>query len=143
MRTDFDGKPRPIHSYHGEKVLRKERTKDWVVNNIVQKPKVIRKGHDWQECVVGRHELLYFELRTMTFKEKIQDDTKDIFHVLSLVDGEKVRIQSVLDPSKYYYQEYLDVIVVPQNMGKYEIINLGDGDVTIHKTLLKDGFLDE
>ena len=50
-------------------------------------------------------------------------------------------VRSLKDPSRRYIQHHLDIIVVPADMGPYEVVNLSEGTtVTIHKTLLKDGF---
>lgn len=140
LRLDLDGKPRPIHSYHGERVLRKERNTTWINNNVVQAPRVIREGDGWKESIIGEHDLLYFSLRHLEFEKEIRDNTDGKFHVLSLVNGEHVMVQSVKDPELCYYQDFLDIILVPASVGEYRIINLGNQPVTIHKTCLKDGF---
>jgi len=140
LRSDLDGKPRPIHSFHGENVLHKEYKTSWVNKNLVQDPQLVRSGKDWAEYIVGEHDLLYFSLRRLEFENTIEGDTEGKFHVLSLVDGEKVLVQSLDKPQLNYTQNYLDVIVVPANMGKYKITNLGKQPVCVHKTMLKDGF---
>jgi mannose-6-phosphate isomerase class I len=140
LRADLDGKPRPIHSYHGERNLRKERRARWVKENLVQEPRLVRSGESWAEYIVGEHDLLYFSLRRLEFEMKIEDDTKGKFHILALVDGEKTVVSSVDNPELSFTQNYLDIIVVPANMGKYIIHNLGNQPVCIHKTMLKDGF---
>jgi mannose-6-phosphate isomerase len=143
LRADLDGVPRPIHTFHGEKVLRRERTASWVKKNLVKQPELVRKGEGWAEYIVGEHELLYFSLRRLEFEKSIDDNTNDKFHVLTLVDGEKVAVQSVEYPERRYIQNYLDIIVVPACIGKYTIINLGNHPVCIHKTMLKDGFIND
>ncbi len=140
LRKDLDGFPRPIHTYHGEKVLRKERNHEWVKNNIVVAPKVAREDEYGRELILGEHDLLYFSLRQLEFEEEIYDDTKGVFHVLSLVDGENVVIESVDNPEYNFTQKFMDIVVVPANMGKYRIRNLGNHPVKVHKTLLKDGY---
>lgn len=140
LRKDLDGTPRPIHSYHGEQVLVKSRKANWVAENIVQQPRKVRGGEGWAEYIVGEHDLLYFSLRRLEFDREIEDDTNGKFHVLALVDGEKVAVQSIGHPELCYTPSYLDIIVVPAGMGKYRITNLGAGPVCIHKTMLKDGF---
>lgn len=143
-RLDLDGNPRPLHIYHGEKVLRRERTTSWVNENIVQPPRTLRSGADWEEFVVGEHPLLYFSLRNVRFVSRYEDDTQGRFHVLALVDGERVMVRSLRNPERSYIQNSLDIVVVPANMGPYEVINLVEGStVTMHKTLLKDGFQNE
>lgn len=143
LRADLDGIPRPIHTYHGEKVLRTERTTSWVRENLVQEPRLVESGNGWAEYIVGEHDLLYFSLRRLEFEKQIEGNTNGIFHVLTLVDGEKVLVQSLDNPELSYTQNYLDVVVVPANMGRYVVKNLGNQPVCMHKTRLKDGFIDD
>ena len=131
------GLPRPIHLKMGSRVIHGERTKEWVRDNLVNHGGVVRQGGDWKEVVVGEHDLLYFSLRNLIFWNRIEDDTDGLFHVLSLVDGEKVKVVSQADPDKYYIMNSLDIVVIPASLGKYTIENLGVGSVTVHKTLLK------
>lgn len=141
QRTDPQtGLPRPIHLKMGRKVLRAERTAQWVRDNLVNHGGVLRQGEDWKETVVGEHDLLYFSLRALRFEREIGDDTKGLFHVLALTEGERVRIQAAGDPSRGFVLDYLEIAVVPADFGAYRILNLGEGPVTVHKTLLKDGF---
>lgn len=140
LRADLDGIPRPIHTWHGDRALKKERDEKWVLDNIVQQPRVARSGDGWAEYIVGEHDLLYFSLRRYEFDKKIEADTKGIFHVLTLVDGEKVVIYSKNNPKLRFVQNYLDIVVVPANIGPYVIENLGNQPVCIHKTQLKDNF---
>lgn len=140
LRLDLDGVPRPIHSYHGERVLRKERNTTWINNNVVQAPRTIREGKGWKESIIGEHDLLYFSLRHLEFEKEIEDDTAGKFHVLSLVNGRNVVVESIDNPELCYKQNFLDIIVVPASVGRYRIRNLSNCPVTIHKTCLKDGF---
>ncbi len=143
LRSDLDGVPRPIHTWHGENSVRKERTSSWVRENLVQDPLLLRQGDKWAEYIIGDHDLLYFSLRRLEFEHSVEDNTGGRFHVLNLVDGERVMIQSVDDPGLYYIQNYLDIVIVPAVMGRYIIKNLGDQPVCVHKTLLKDGFMND
>ena len=131
------GLPRPIHLKMGSQVIHGERTSQWVKDNLVNHGRLVRQGDRWKEVVVGEHDLLYFSLRNLIFWEKIEDDTDGMFHVLALVDGEKVKVTSQEDPEKYYIMNSLDIVVVPASLGKYTIENLGVGSVTVHKTMLK------
>ncbi len=131
------GLPRPIHLEMGSKVIHGERTHEWVEANLVNHGGVVREGADWKEVVVGEHDLLYFSLRNLIFNKSMEDDTDGLFHVLVLVDGEKVKVESVDDPSKFYIMNSMDMVVLPAGIGKYKVTNLGVGTVTIHKTHLK------
>lgn len=140
LRPDLDGIPRPIHTYHGERVLDVNRTSSWVDQNLVQKPRILRSGKGWAEYVIGEHDLLYFNLYRYEFKKQIEGDTDGVFHVLTLVDGEKIAVYPKNSPERRYTQNYLDVVVVPANIGPYVIENLGNQPVCVHKTCLKKNF---
>ncbi len=140
LRPDLDGVPRPIHTYHGERTLETRRTTSWVRDNLVQKPRKLRSGDGWAEYVVGEHDLLYFSLYRYEFEKRIEGNTDGVFHVLNLVDGERVVVYSKTNPEFRFVQHYLDVVVIPANMGAYVIENLGDQPVCVHKTCLKRNF---
>ena len=131
------GVPRPIHLKMGKDVIRGERDAKFVNENLVNHGGLVREGDGFKEIIVGEHDLLYFSLRNLIFDQEITDETDGLFHVLALVDGEKVRVESVDDPSLYYEMNSLDMAVIPANFGKYRIRNLGVGTVTVHKTHLK------
>ncbi len=140
VRRDLDGKPRPIHSHHGEQVLRKERNASWVHENLIQKPRLVREDGDGREIIVGEHDLLYFTLRNLCFEKRMTDEAADRFHVLVLVEGEKVLVRSLIDPNRFFVQRYMDMVVVPASFGTYEVVNLGVGSIVLHKTMLRDGY---
>jgi hypothetical protein len=141
LRPDLDGIPRPIHTHHGERVLETKRKTSWVAENIVQKPKQLRAGDGWAEYAVGEHDLLYFSLYRYEFEKKIEGDTEGVFHVLTLVDGEKVAVYPKDHPERRYIMGYLDIVVVPAKTGAYVVENLGDQPVFVHKTCLKKNFV--
>ena len=86
---------------------------------------------------MGEHDLLYFSLRNLIFEKEMTDNTAGNFHVLALVDGERVRVESAADPAKRFIMNFMDVVVVPASLGEYRLVNEGAGTVTVHKTQLK------
>jgi hypothetical protein len=137
LRTDLDGTRRPIHSKHGINVIDKARRESYVREKLVPKPKLVREGEGWSEHIIGEHEKIFFQTRTLEFYDRIEDQTNNKFHVLNLVEGQRVRVESVASPDKCYELNHLDMVVVPACLGQYRIVNLGAGPVRIHKTLLK------
>ncbi len=147
LRLDFDGKQRPIHTRLGELNVNQERrasvihdpkSKDY----IVQKPRLVASGEGWEEYVVGENSQLYFSLRRLEFEKRCEQETRGIFHVLTLVDGERIRIRSNEHPERCYEASFMDLVVVPADMGSYVIENLGSEPICVHKTLLRDGYKD-
>ena len=146
LRLDFDGKQRPIHTRLGEINVNQERrtsvihdpaSKDY----IVQKPRLDCEGEGWQEYILGENPQMYISLRRLEFEKQCQQDTcGQKFHVLTLVDGEHVRIRSVEHPERYFDLDFMEIACVPVSMGKYVIENLGKEPIRVHKTCLRDGF---
>ena len=143
LRPDLDGKPRPIHTWHGERVLDFDRRTSKIHGTIVHEPRLVRKGHDWAEYIVGECEELYFSLRRLEFEKSIEDNTNGKFVVLTLVDGDKIRIRSKANPEYYFDAEFMDMTVVPAAMGEFVVENLGLEPICVHKTTLKEGFENE
>ncbi len=137
LRLDLDGAPRPIHSWHGEKVLDTACRTKRVTETLAPQPRTVRKTEGLHEEIVGECDELYFSLRRLSFDKMADGDTNGVFHVLVLVDGEKVTVRSKSNPSLCYDMNYLDMVVVPASVGEYEIINHGKQPVVVHKTHLK------
>lgn len=143
LRKDLDGNPRPIHTYHGDKVLAKDRKTNWVKQNLINEPQLLRNGEGWAEYKIGENNMMYFCTRRLEFENSIEDDTQGKFHVLALVDGRSIRVESLDHPERSFTAKYLDLVLVPSSIGRYIIKNLGDQPVRIHKTMLKDNFVDD
>lgn len=143
LRRDLDGNPRPIHSYFGALNLNHGMTEEYVRANLVNgRKRVLREGGEgdqwWQEIVVGECDQLYIWLKNLLFGDYMEDNTNGDFCVLSLVDGERVTVRSKAEPAYSYDMNYLDVIVVPADMGAFELINGKPGTrIVMHKTMLK------
>lgn len=160
LRADIDGVPRPIHTYHGEKALDPSRVAPQVVKELVPEPKLLRGdgdplrraqnvsggkvvGEGWSEWLVGENEKVYFSLRRIDVAagkaapDDTRSDGRERFHVLALIDGEEMIVESNADPARRYHARYLDVIVVPANLGAYTVRNPGKQPIVVHKTLLK------
>lgn len=65
---------------------------------------------------------------------------REKFHVLTLVDGDNVLVRSKEHPERCFKMDFMDIVCVPADMGKYEIVNLGREPIRIHKTTLRKGF---
>jgi len=144
LRRDLDGNPRPIHSYYGSLNLNHNMKEDYVKANLVNgRKRVLREDAEGQEWVVGECDQLYFSLRNLCFGDHFTDDTKRYnadgdFCVLALIDGEDVTVRSLDDPSLSFDMKFMDMVVIPANMGRYELVNNKPGTkIVMHKTMLK------
>lgn len=146
LRLDFDGKQRPIHTHLGELNVRQDRRYSVIHDPespeyIVQKPRLDCEGEGWKENILGENPQMYISLRRLEFEKTCEQDTKgEKFHVLTLVDGEHIRIRSVEHPERYFDLDFMEIACVPASMGKYVIENLGKEPIRVHKTCLRDGY---
>ena len=149
LRLDFDGKQRPIHTYLGELNVRQDRRKSVIHDPespqyILQEPRLTDSGEGWEEYILGENPQVYFSLRRLEFEKQCEQDTHgDRFHVLTLVDGERIRIKSVEHPERFFDLDFMEIACVPASMGKYVIENLGKEPIRVHKTMLRDGYQDD
>ncbi len=139
-RMDITGKPRPLHTKLAEQALVFERDAEWVMKHLAFPPRLLCEGQGWRELLVGQYEDIYFETHRieMATGSRYPGENKDDFTVITIVDGESARIQSVEDPGCNYEAGYLDVILVPASIGKYEVIATGNQPVVLHKTFVRE-----
>ena len=146
LRLDFDGKQRPIHTHLGELNVRADRTHSVIHDPespeyIVQKPRLDCEGEGWQEYILGENPQMYISLRRLEFEKQCEQDTRgEKFHVLTLVDGDHVRVRSLDHPERFFDMDFMEIVCVPADMGRYVIENLGHEPIRIHKTTLRDGY---
>lgn len=138
-RKDLDGKRRPIHLINGKEVADTTRRESWVYKNIAIEPILIESGDGYKEFVVGRTDLMYYETRRLELETgyKASFKNNNQFTILTLVDGEKVKVYSKANPEFCYEQEYLNIVIVPASIDEYVIENIGYQPVVVHKAMLK------
>ncbi|MBP5373405.1 MAG: phosphoheptose isomerase [Bacteroidales bacterium] len=146
LRLDFDGKQRPIHTHLGELNVRTDRRHSVIHDPrspeyIVQQPRLDREGEGWKEYILGENPQMYISLRRLEFEKECRQDTcGEKFHVLTLVDGDHIRIRSEEHPERFFDLDFMEIACVPASMGKYVIENLGKEPIRVHKTCLRDGY---
>lgn len=136
-RRDSEGNLRPIHSAMGEKVLHTERTAQWVRENIAIEPIPDGEGDGWKQYIVGRTDLMYYQTKQLYLEKKAEFSNDGQFTVLTLVDGEEVKVYSKSHPEFCYRQKFLDIVVVPATITDYVIENIGYQPAVVHKTMLR------
>lgn len=141
-RKDKEGKVRPIHTKNAEKVLHFERDSKWVDENIAITPILVEKTDDYCEYIVGKTDLMYYQTNRIEMHTHARYEGKNNgqFTVLTLVDGESIKVSSKSHPEFNFTQHYLDVVTIPATIEDYVIEAKGYQPVVVHKTYLRDGF---
>jgi len=118
-RLGIDGRPRPINIEHAKNVIQWDRTTEWTRKNLVNIVETIAEGDGWMEERTGLHEREFIETRRHWFNKAVNRDTEDNVHVICLVEGDEIIVESpdnAFDPFEVHYAE---TFIVPAMVGKY------------------------
>jgi len=136
LRPDLDGTLRSIHIEHSFNAL-KARRATWVSENLRETPRLLRSTEEGAEYLLGSWKGMYYEVHRLEFSSRMHDDTKGIFHALTLVEGESIMVQSEKKPKSKYNLGFPDTLIVPASMGKYVLLNLGAKPCKVVKAIVK------
>jgi mannose-6-phosphate isomerase class I len=120
-RTGLDGRPRPIHLYHGLANIDWSRRTDWVRENLINQFENLESGPGWREERTGLHPLEFIETRRHWFTTPVPHDTHGTVNVLNLVEGDRAIVESpsgAFPPLEIHYGE---TFIVPASIGPYTI----------------------
>lgn len=128
-RLGLDGKPRPIHLQHGTANIQWNCTTEWVKNHLVNVIEPLGSGEGWEGERTGLHQREFIETRRHWFTKQVAHNTCGGVHVLNLVEGEEVIVESpthVFDP---FIVHYAETFIVPAAVGSYTIrpLNIAEG----------------
>jgi mannose-6-phosphate isomerase class I len=118
-RPGLDGRPRPVHLQHGLANIQWDRDRDWVQTNLINR--IARLGEcsgGWEERT-GLHELEFIETRRHWFTAPVKHDTRGTVHVLNLVEGETITVESPTHAFDAYTVHYAETFIVPAAVGEY------------------------
>ena len=135
LRLDLDGKPRPINIEHAFNNLDFSRRGHCVQQELISKPAVLEQGAGWQLIHLPTHPEHFYDVHRIEFDNEITVKTDNSCHVLMLVEGQSVTIETA-DGTKQEYA-YAETFVVPAAAGSYELINRGKSRAKVIKAFLK------
>jgi mannose-6-phosphate isomerase class I len=127
-RLGMDGKPRPINIEHGKKNIQWDRTTEWTRQNLVNNIQVVAEGDGWVEERTGLHEREFIETRRHWFTKKVEHHTNGGVHVICLVEGDEVIVESPANAFEPFVVHYAEVFIVPAKVGAYTIRPYGTGE---------------
>jgi mannose-6-phosphate isomerase class I len=121
LRRGLDGGLRPVHLQHAFSNLDPRRSGE-AIQELLPEPRTARAGEGWAELVLGSHPELFFAVHRLDFEDEAADDTSGRFHVLNLVAGEEVAIET--QAGAVHRLAYAETIVIPAAVGGYRVRRL-------------------
>ncbi|GGC64631.1 hypothetical protein GCM10011387_17790 [Pedobacter quisquiliarum] len=135
LRLDLDGKPRPINIEHAFHNLDFSRKGKQVPRELFAKPITVAKGADWEIVHLPTHKEHFYDVQRFEFDSIISVATADTCHVLMLVEGASIRIETA-DGTICQFA-YAETFIVPAAAQSYQLTNLGTGRAKVIQAFLK------
>ena len=135
VRPDLTGRPRPLNIERGFENLDFTRKGTKVQAELISKPVVIDSTEEWTLWHLPTHQEHLYDVHRICLKSRIKIDTGDKCHVLSLVQGRKIRVETKNGYKNTF--SYAETFVIPAACESYSIINESNTEVMIIKAFVK------
>ncbi|MBC1500162.1 mannose-6-phosphate isomerase [Listeria weihenstephanensis] len=126
-RLGLDGKPRPVHIEHGEKVINWDRSEDWVAENLVNHFETLVETETHKKEKTGLYKTEQIRTERDWFTDFVDyDNTEKTVNMLNLVEGDKVVVESVDGAFEAFEVNYVETFVIPAQVERFRIRNVGE-----------------
>jgi mannose-6-phosphate isomerase class I len=119
LRRDLDGELRPVHLAHAFANLDPARRGESVRRDLIPEPVVKAAGPGFTELRVGELDELFFIVDRLDFEDEVAVETQGRFHVLNLVAGSEVAVET--DRGDSHPLAYAETLVIPASVGSYRL----------------------
>ena len=111
LRLDLEGKPRPLNIGRAFENLDFERKGQRVFDELVSQPRTLEAGPGWRVVHCPTHREHFYDVHRLEFDRSVEVATEGSVHILSLVEGERVLLETANGLRRHF--NYAETFVVP------------------------------
>lgn len=137
LAVDLDGKPRPLNIARAMDNLCSDRRGEAVRRDLVSHPVLMEKGADWELWHLPTHPKHSYDIHRYTVHSSVEVKTGGRCHVLNLVEGESVEIETA--GKEHFHLNYAETLVISAAADSYRIVNSSGRPIMIVKAFMKCG----
>lgn len=135
QRMDLEGKPRTLNIDRAMENLQFDRKGDRIAREFVSHPVELSHGDDWCLVHLPTHSKQFYDVHRFEFDTAVESYTEGSPHVLSLVEGSSVIVETKNGMRQQY--SYAETFVIPAAAESYRLINAGSQRAMVVKAFLK------
>jgi mannose-6-phosphate isomerase class I len=135
LRLDLDGNPRPINIDHAFNNLDFSRKGDKVQQELISQPVVLSNINNSKIIHLPTHPQHFYDVHRLEFENEIEVDLNGSCHVLMIVEGQLVQVETAAGVKNVFC--YAETFVIPAAAGSYRLTNQGNGILKVIKAFLK------
>ncbi len=135
LRPDLDGKPRSLNIERGMENLYFERQGNTVTDELICRPDLIDSGDDWELEHLKTHPAHLYDVHRYKFKSRVLVKTHNKCHVLNLVEGESIVVETINGISMNI--NYAETFILPAAAREYILINQSEKPAVVVKAFVK------
>ncbi|WP_245747551.1 class I mannose-6-phosphate isomerase [Parapedobacter koreensis] len=123
LRVDLDGHPRPLNIDRAFENLNFSRKGNVVQETLVSRPQVVQEGPDWKQFKLPTHPEHFYEIHRYEFDTLVNIDTHAQCHVLMLVEGTTVDVETENGYLATFH--FAETFAIPAAAARYRLTNRG------------------
>lgn len=121
LRLDLDGRPRPLNIERAFDNLDFERQGEAVAAELVSQPREVARGDGWVKIHLPTHRQHFYDVHRYEFTGSVELQTEGSPHVLSLVEGEQVWVETPDGRRRRF--TYAETFVASAAVGRYRLVS--------------------
>jgi mannose-6-phosphate isomerase class I len=135
LRRDLNGQFRILNVERAFENLNFDRRGERIREELVSKPQVIEQGIGWQIVHLPTHPEHFYDVHRLEFNHQMEVNTEGSCHVLCLVEGQNLLLETAEGMSARF--SYAETFVIPASARSYRLTSLDKQPLKVIKAFLK------